>query len=82
MGGGETEWFNTKEGKRQEQQQLGDRDQALSPGTRLVVEGYGEGIYLEWTQHMVGANTHAIHFDRGGRQELQLKPLAGKWQVL
>ena len=81
-GGGEAEWFNTKEGKRQEQQQLGDRDQALAPGTRLVVEGYGEGIYIEWTQRLVGANTHAIHFDTGGRQEVQLKPLAGKWQVL
>lgn len=57
-------------------------ERPLGAGTRISVDGHGEGVYQAWTRNMVGANTHTIHFDAGGRQEIQLKPLAGHWRAL
>ena len=51
-------------------------------GIRISVDGYGEGVYQTWTRNMMGGNSHIIHFDNGGRQEILLKPLAGKWRTL
>ena len=66
--------------ERAEQQALGDADQCLAAGTRIFVEERGTGTYLEFARQMVGANIHTVHFDEGGRQQLQLKPLS--WRVL
>jgi hypothetical protein len=53
-----------------------------SAGTRISVDGHGEGVYQAWSQNVIGANDHTVHFDRSGRQEVQLKPLTGKWFVV
>ena len=66
--------------ERAEQQALGDADQCLAAGTRIFVEERGTGTYLEFARQMVGSNQHTVHFDEGGRQQLQLKPLS--WRVL
>ena len=53
-----------------------------SAGTRISVDGHGEGFYQTWSQNVIGANDHTVHFDRSGRQKVQLKPLTGKWFVV
>ena len=47
--GGEAQWFDEKEAKRAEQQQRGEKDQALAPGEQhlcmpVVVQGEGGGV--------------------------------------
>eukprot|EP01046_Picozoa_sp_COSAG06_P034120 COSAG06_NODE_3546_length_5201_cov_21.568013_1_plen_491_part_10 len=58
------------------------QDLALPAGTRLRVEGLGDGVYERWERKTFGANAHFIDFG-GGVQRVALRSLApSQWSVL
>jgi hypothetical protein len=58
------------------------QDLALPAGTRLRVEGFGDGVYERWERKTFGANAHFVHFG-GGVQQVALRDLApSQWWVL
>jgi hypothetical protein len=66
-------------------QHIALRDTALPAGTRLRVEGLGDGVYERWERKTFGANAHFIDFsdEHGGVQQVALRGLApSQWWVL
>eukprot|EP01044_Picomonas_judraskeda_P012211 COSAG03_NODE_1731_length_3593_cov_87.784488_8_plen_187_part_01 len=62
--------------------QCGLEDQALPTGTRIRVEGLGEGAYERWGKARIGANDHFVRFPSGVRK-LQLRKLGPQaWAVV
>jgi hypothetical protein len=60
-------------------------DTALPAGTRLRVEGLGDGVYERWERKTFGANAHFLDFgdEHGGVQQVALRGLApSQWSVL
>jgi hypothetical protein len=58
------------------------QDTALPAGTRLRVEGLGDGVYERWERKTFGANAHFLDFG-GGAQQVALRSLApSQWSVL
>jgi hypothetical protein len=63
-------------------QHIALRDTALPAGTRLRVEGLGDGVYERWERKTFGANAHFLDFG-GGVQQVALRGLApSQWSVL
>ena len=63
----------------------GLQDAALPAGTRLRVEGLGDGVYERWERKTFGANAHFLDFgdEHGGVQQVALRDLApSQWWVL
>eukprot|EP01048_Picozoa_sp_COSAG05_P011192 COSAG05_NODE_1040_length_6068_cov_46.397219_1_plen_377_part_00 len=61
------------------------QDLALPAGTRLHVEGLGDGVYERWERKTFGANAHFLDFggEHGGVQQVALRGLApSQWWVL
>jgi hypothetical protein len=59
------------------------QDAALPAGTRLHVEGLGDGVYERWERKTFGANAHFLDFGAGGVQQVALRGLApSQWWVL
>jgi hypothetical protein len=60
------------------------QDTALPAGTRLRVEGLGDGVYERWERKTFGANAHFLDFGVwGGVQQVALRSLAPwQWSVL
>ena len=60
----------------------GLQDAALPAGTRLRVEGLGDGVYERWERKTFGANAHFLDFG-AGVQQVALRGLApSQWWVL
>lgn len=58
------------------------QDTALPAGTRLRVEGLGDGVYERWERKTFGANAHFVDFGDGA-QQVALRGLApSQWSVL
>ena len=58
------------------------QDTALPAGTRLRVEGLGDGVYERWERKTFGANVHFVDFGDGA-QQVALRGLApSQWSVL
>eukprot|EP01044_Picomonas_judraskeda_P012922 COSAG03_NODE_1903_length_3376_cov_1.008239_2_plen_375_part_00 len=58
------------------------QDLALPAGTRLRVEGLGDGVYKRWERKTFGANVHFLDFGDGA-QHVALRGLApSQWSVL
>jgi hypothetical protein len=58
------------------------QDTALPAGTRLRVEGLGDGVYERWERKTFGANAHFLDFGDGA-QQVALRGLApSQWSVL
>eukprot|EP01043_Picozoa_sp_COSAG02_P061074 COSAG02_NODE_8123_length_2699_cov_4.471923_2_plen_433_part_01 len=58
------------------------QDAALPAGTRLRVEGLGDGVYKRWERKTFGANAHFLDFGDGA-QQVALRGLApSQWWVL
>eukprot|EP01046_Picozoa_sp_COSAG06_P024721 COSAG06_NODE_2032_length_7794_cov_35.231839_1_plen_402_part_00 len=58
------------------------QDLALPAGTRLRVEGLGDGVYERWERKTFGANAHFLDFGAGA-QQVALRGLApSQWSVL
>lgn len=55
-------------------------DEPVLSGTRISVQGHGEGIYQHFSRSKVGANQHTIEFSSGGLKKLKLKGV--RWAVL
>ena len=49
-------------------------------GTRLSIEGFGEGTYEGFEMHWIGANEHTISFGAADQRVLKLRDL--QWQVI
>ena len=56
-------------------------DEALPAGTRLRVEGLGEGTYERFSKNMIGANDHFVRFGTGV-QTVQLKKLGPQLSLI
>ena len=37
-------------------------DKAVAPGTRIQVDGHGEGVYVSFESRWIGANEHTLDF--------------------
>ena len=62
--------------------QAAQQDTALPAGTRLRVEGLGDGVYERWERKTFGANAHFVDFGDGA-QQVALRGLApSQWWVL
>ena len=59
-------------------QEVGMADKEMPRGTKIRVEGYGDGTYEGFESHWIGANTHTVMFASGPR-ELMLRDM--KWSV-
>jgi hypothetical protein len=58
------------------------QDTALPAGTRLRVEGLGDGVYERWERKTFGANAHFLDFGAGA-QQVALRGLApSQWWLL
>jgi hypothetical protein len=58
------------------------QDAAIPAGTRLRVEGLGDGVYERWERKTFGANAHFLDFGDGA-QQVALRGLApSQWWVL
>jgi len=60
-------------------------DKAVPPGTRIQVDGHGEGVYVSFESKWIGANEHTLAFPGGegggggGQKALKLRDLT--WKV-
>ena len=59
---------------------LGEADKALPMGTRLRIEGLGDGTYIRFESRWVGANEHHIRLDSGIVRKLKLQDVM--WSVI
>ena len=60
-------------------------DKGLMKGTRIEVEGHGEGVYESFESKWIGANEHTLNFQNDGhvvstRKVLKLRDL--RWKVV
>jgi len=60
---------------------LGRADKEMPPGTRVRVDGRGDGTVEGFEGHWIGANEHKIRFD-GTREAVDVKLRDLDWQVL
>merc|ERR550537_1396024 len=66
--------------------ELMEADKELPPGTRLRVEGYGDGVYESFASNWFGANEHTLRFEDksggGGYRLIPLKLRDMSWEVI
>ena len=55
-------------------------DTELTAGTRITVDGMGEGTYVAFKASWIGANTHTIEFDSGETQKMKLRD--HDWRII
>jgi hypothetical protein len=56
-------------------------DEPVLPGTRISVQGQGEGVYQAFNRSKVGANQHTVDFSSGGGVK-KIKLKGATWTVL
>eukprot|EP01051_Picozoa_sp_SAG22_P000034 SAG22_NODE_1_length_62449_cov_158.689270_34_plen_324_part_00 len=61
---------------------LGQEDRAMPVGTRIHVEGRGEGVVRGFKRKAVGANEHLIEFGRQLAEPVKLKETARCWRII
>ena len=63
------------------QRRLGRKDQAMAEGTRLWVDGCGDGVYVRCAKSWFGANEHHVRFGREVKT-LNLQTMgSSQWKV-
>lgn len=60
------------------QERQGRADQAMVPGTRIWVQGYGWGTYKQFKKKTWGANEHVVQFDQMEATEETLGESSGR----